>query len=179
MFFIDTLFRHKTGSTAQGTVEPASAALVPEHPVSPVAAVRYDPLLVGQLEAEHEVLKTIYYDLGMAGRDGDFLRVEEHLGHFRAALAEHLRKECGMFDYLEGQLADHPDKRETVRVLRSQMDRMAPLVQGRLAGYEGISNRPLLALSLARDMAFLGEVLVARIQEEENTLYPMYAAPSN
>ena len=167
MFFIDSFFQDK----------PAQ----PEAPARPVPAaessVGYDPQLVAQLKSDHQQLKEIFSDIGVAGKAGDLALVQELLGDFRSALANHLRKEIGLFRYLEGCLADEEANLEVMHGFRREMDKMGPVAVGMLAKYEGIAARPRLSLSLAGDLALVGSALAGRIQREEDVLYALYVPP--
>ncbi len=167
MFFIDTFFQDKPAQP-EPVAKPVPAA-------EPVAD--YDPQLVAQLKADHRQLKEVFCDIGVAGKAGDLAQVQQLMGTFRSCLASHLRKEIGLFGYLEERLADDEANLEVMHGFRREMDQMGPVAVGMLAKYEGISLRPRLALSLPSDLALVAGALAGRIQREEEILYRLYEPP--
>lgn len=170
MFVIDT-FVH--GKPEPDSVTPRSSE---DQGVS-ASGDGYDPLLIERLKADHRALKAIFCDIGAANKAGALTQVQQHLARFRATLADHLRKEIGLFRYLEDLLAGDAAKLELMHGFRREMDKMGPVAVGLLAKYEGIAARPRLALSLAGDLALIGVALAGRIQREEDVLYALYVSP--
>ena len=169
MFVIDSFLQHKPAEP-----EAEAPAVATPRPHDDCVDAGYDAGLIGQLKADHEQLKAIFCDIGAANKAGDLAQVQRCLGAFRAALAEHLRKEIGLFRNLAQSLAGDEAKLELMHGFRREMDKMGPVAVGMLAKYEGIAARPRLAVSLAGDLALVGGALAGRIQREEGLLYPLY-----
>lgn len=173
---LDFLFgKKKQDQPAPAPAQGRSAA--PAAPrTAPGTTIGYHPGLVDELEEEHRRLLRIFADTRAAFAEGDLAEVAARLEAFHSALAGHLIKEkVRLYVYLEHALAADSPNRAVVRRFRHEMEGIGKTVLAFLDRYRHIAADPALAGDFGADLAAIGEVLVARIGGEEETLYPLYA----
>jgi iron-sulfur cluster repair protein YtfE (RIC family) len=127
---------------------------------------------------DHSLLLEIYTAIEDARKTGELMTVQTRLVQFRMVLMDHLLKEnVRLYIYLEHMLANDPVAHGLIHEFRHEMDAIGKVVVGFLGKYKEIGIHPELEADFTRDLAAIGEALVARIRREEETLYPMYQAP--
>jgi hypothetical protein len=156
-------------------VEPQQGA-APAH-TAPGTRISYHPELVGELRNDHQQLLRVFGEINAAHQAGDLSKTSALLNNFKSALSAHLLKEnVRLYIYLERALASDPASHALVHQFRAEMDGIGKAVLDFLARYRDIAVDPSLAGSFGADLAAIGKVLVQRIENEENTLYPLYMA---
>jgi len=148
----------------------------PAH-TAPGTRISYHPGLVGELKNDHRQLLKVFGEISAAHQAGDLSRTSALLNNFKSALSAHLLKEnVRLYIYLERALASDQGSHALVRQFRSEMDGIGKAVLDFLGRYRDIAVDPALAGSFGADLAAIGKVLVARVESEEDTLYPLYMA---
>lgn len=146
---------------------------------APGTNIRFDPGLIKQLEAEHKALLELYGEIKSDFDARDYKTVGDKLKTLRRALQEHLLAEnVKLYIYLSYSFKGDPSRFELIRGFRKEMDGIAKTAMGFLKKYSDIGVDASLAPGFKKDFATIGEVLGARIQKEESTLYPLYSAQS-
>jgi iron-sulfur cluster repair protein YtfE (RIC family) len=176
MFFFDMLFGKKAAPTPGFPASSPGVAAAKPQTAAPGTGIRHDPRLIEALKEDHRMLLDIYTAIDAARRAGDLLGVQTRLGQFRMVLQDHLLKEnIRLYVYLEHVLQGDAVSHELMHEFRHEMDGIGRVVVSFLGKYRDIGVHPELAGEFAKDLAAIGEALVARIRREEDTLYPMYA----
>jgi len=84
-----------------------------------------------------------------------------------------------LYVYLTKELAHDPENKEIILSFRREMMQIGKVVNQFVTRYD----RPLWSLDMRQhflpELLSIGEVLVERIQREENTLYPLYMPKEN
>ncbi|NIP74050.1 MAG: hemerythrin domain-containing protein [Gammaproteobacteria bacterium] len=146
-----------------------------EYKPAPGTDIRFDPDLINQLKGDHQALLKLYGEIKSAFDAQKYDTVAKKLGDFRSALQAHLLTEnIRLYIYLSHMFKSDDINFELVRGFRKEMDGIAKAVMDFLKKYDAIGVDPKLAPDFAKDFAGIGEVLGARIQKEEKTLYPLY-----
>ncbi len=178
MFLFDLLFGKKKDESPSvaGTAPRTLSALSAN---APGTKIHHDPRLIEALKEDHRLLLEIFAAIDGARQQGDLMVVQTRLNQFRIVLQDHLLKEnVRLYVFLEHQLVNDPTSHQLMHGFRHEMDDIGRAVVGFLTRYKEIGLHPELAAAFATDLDAIGEALVARIQREEDTLYPMYALPA-
>jgi regulator of sigma D len=164
---------------------PAPAVVKPVQPqpqtapvhTAPGTRISYHPELVGELKHDHQHLLVLFGEIGAAYKAGDLNKTSALLNNFRSCLSAHLLKEnVRLYIYLERALSSDPSSQAIVHQFRSEMDAIGKAVLDFLARYRDMAVDKSLAGSFGADLSAIGNVLVQRIRNEEDTLYPLYMA---
>lgn len=142
---------------------------------APGTQIRYAPDLIDKLKGDHRVLLGTYGEIKVAFDTGDYTLVTEKLKAFKIGLMDHLLTEnVRLYIYLAHSFASDETNGDLVKGFRGEMDQIAKVVMAFLTRYETIGIDKALAAPFGADLEAIGEALVARIEREENTLYPLY-----
>lgn len=169
--FLDFLFGKKNPAPAPAdNPSPAPAAAV-----APGTHIAYHPQLVAELVQEHRQLLADFNAVAQAFERGDLTATCRELEHFRGSLLAHLLKEnVRFYIYLEHALAGDAASHALVHQFRHEMDGIGKTVLAFLGKYAELAANPALAASFTGELGGIGEVLIQRIRNEEDTLYPLY-----
>jgi hypothetical protein len=142
--------------------------------------VAFDNNLIDTFQAEHQDLLRLFGDIKVAAEKDDFKRVQIKLKKFTSILRGHLLTEnVKLYVYLTKELAHDPENKEIILSFRREMMQIGKVVNQFVTRYD----RPLWSLGMRQhflpELLSIGEVLVERIQREENTLYPLYMPKEN
>jgi len=159
----------------EAKTETAATPAQPQYNTAPGTEIRYHPELIAQLQSDHQTLIGLYGEIQAAFDAGDYAGVSEKLDAFRTGLQGHLLTEnVRLYIYLDRCLANDETNSELIRGFRREMDGIAKVAMNFLKKYEAIGVDKELAGAFAKDFATIGQVLGARIQKEEQVLYPLY-----
>ena len=173
--FLDFLFGKKKSASVPTADEPAAPAKAAPGAVAPGTHIAYHPQLVDELIQEHRKLLDCFKAIGQAFEGGDLAATCRELEHFRGGLLAHLLKEnVRFYIYLEHALAGDEASHTLVHQFRHEMDGIGKAVLAFLGKYADLAKNPALAASFASELGSIGEVLVQRIRNEEDSLYPLY-----
>lgn len=146
-----------------------------ESTTAPGTQISYDPELIEKLKRDHENLLGLYGQIKAAFDAGKYPLVTEKLNTFKRALVDHLLIEnVRLYIYLAYSFSSDEINDILVKEFRSEMGGIAKVVMAFLTKYETIGVDNDLAASFAKDLEAIGGALVARIEREEATLYPLY-----
>lgn len=170
----DFLFgKKKADEQASQPIPTATPA--PSAQAAPGTTIQYSPELVAQLKADHQTLLATYVRIKSAHEAGNLAEISAQLASFRSQLMAHLlRENVRFYIYLEHALAADPASQVLVHQFRHEMDGIGKAVMAFLDKYRNIVIDPSLAGSFGADLASIGSVLVQRVRNEEDTLYPLY-----
>lgn len=175
---LDFLFGKKNAETSAQTPTPAAAPMPAGEPAPQPAAgthIQYSPELVPQLKADHQQLLALHGQIDGAHQAGNLAEAAALLEKFRDLLMAHLLKEnVRFYIYLEHALTGDPTSHALMHQFRHEMDKIGKVALGFLDKYRNLADQPALAAGFGTDLAAIGKVLVQRIRNEEEALYPLY-----
>lgn len=146
-----------------------------EFACAPGTQIRYAPELIDKLQDDHQLLLQIFGQINTAFSASDYKLVTKRLKEFKTALMDHLLTEnVRLYIYLSRSFATDDVNSDLVQGFRTEMNGIAKAVMTFLTRYETIGVDETLAETFSKDLKDIGEALVARIDREENTLYPLY-----
>jgi hypothetical protein len=135
----------------------------------------YNPNLIEKLKGDHQVLLGVYGEIKAASDARNFPLVIEKLQELKRGFMDHILTEnVSLYVYMKNSFNDDDASLELVQGFRSEMDGIGKVVRAFITKYETIGVDSDLAASFAEDLAGIGAALVARIEREEGTLYPLY-----
>jgi regulator of sigma D len=188
MGLLNFFFEEKKLEAVPARARPAQAkkpATTPKAPVrveKTVAAsgmqIAYSPELIPHLEKDHKDLLETFGRISKAFAGNDLTAVAKYLADFQQGILGHLMTEnIKLYVYLGHilKLAD-PESFDLMFEFRREMYGIGKSVLAFLNKYREIGTQPKLAESFGEDLKNVGEILVARIKREEETLYPLYAS---
>jgi len=139
------------------------------------AAVRYNSNLISELVKEHEVLLKVYTKMLSAIETKNFSLITQYLDEFDQKLRAHLlREHVELYVYLEYILSKQTRAFQEMHNLRVEMDHISTEVITFLNIHQTIPVNEKTVAQFEHDFVQIGEVLVGRIQREENSLYTLY-----
>lgn len=139
------------------------------------AGISYDDSLIDTFQSEHQDLLRLFGIIKSSAENNDFKMVQIKLKQFASILRGHLLTEnVKLYVYLSKELAKDPENKEIIMSFRREMMQIGKVVNRFVTTYD----RPLWSLDMRQnflpELLGIGEVLVERIEREENTLYPLY-----
>ena len=148
----------------------------PPQGVAPGTNLHYDPDLVPNLVADHQVLLGIFGEIGAAMNQKNMSLVKQKLGEFGDTLRGHLLKEnIRFYVYLQHSLDGEPDNAAIMHDFRKEMQHIGKAVADFLHKYTAAGDwSEAMWQDFQQEVGGIGTVLVKRIQTEENILYPLY-----
>ncbi len=163
--------KEETADTGSNAVEQQNHT----HAAAPGTEIRYNANLVPKLKNDHQTLLGLYGEVNTAFEANNFSLVKEKLREFKHGFLDHILVEnVSLYVYMKSSFKDDEANVELIQEFRSEMDGIGKVVRAFLLKYETIGVDNDLAASFAHDLAGIGAALVARIEREESTLYPLY-----
>ena len=157
------LFKKKS----EARPEKASASTTP--------GISYDPELIGQLADEHQSLLSIFGEMSDAAEKQNWPLTQKHLKSFATALRGHLLAEnVKLYVYLSKSFASDPETQNIAKEFRKEMMHIGRAVNQFVTRYEVAAWSEEMKENFSSELAGIGEVLVKRIEHEEQSLYPLY-----
>jgi len=145
------------------------------HAAAPGTEIRYNPNLIGKLEDDHQALLKIFGEINAAVTAANYSLVAEKLKEFKRGFLDHILVEnVSLYVYMKSSFKDDEGNIGLVQEFRSEMDEIGKAVRAFILKYETIGINKDVVTSFAEELGGIGEALVARIQREEGTLYPLY-----
>ncbi len=142
---------------------------------APGTTITYDPHLIEKLKSDHKTLLSMYGTVAEAAAKGEVSRIDSLLRGFKVALQDHLLLEnIRLYVYLTHHLADDDTNSEIINDFRREMSRIGRTVMDFLRRY---TDNPIPGTEVnefRHELELIGEVLTARIEREESSLYPLY-----
>jgi len=142
---------------------------------SPSEGISYDDNLIETFQDEHQTLLKLFGIIKSAAEQKDFKLVQVKLKQFTSILRGHLLTEnVKLYVYLSKELANDPENKEIIMSFRREMMQIGKVVNQFVTAY----SKPVWSTDMREyflpEFLDIGEVLVERIEREENTLYPLY-----
>ena len=163
---LDKLFRKQPQKTEPPRVQTSQPAEVP-----------YDPSLIAALTEQHRELTVLLVKASSASQQSRYDDVKEALTQFRAALAEHLKRESAqLHPYLTAHLKGE-DSREVLKDMRSNYIRVEQSVEGFLNHYSGYPVSDVNADRFEMEIEGVSEEFCEEIEKEEAAFYTLYLTP--
>lgn len=167
MGFFNSLFGSKEPS-------PAPAPTFIPQP-APSGKIGYDPKLIESMLHDHAQLGQIFGRIGELQQAGAFTEVPQLLAQFKSRLQAHILTEnVRFYTYLQQSLAGDPDNARTMHDFRREMNDIAHGVVEFVRKYQSSTFTPGERRQFATDYAAVGKLLEQRLDNEENSLYPLY-----
>ncbi len=138
-------------------------------------AVRYNSNLISELVKEHEALLKVYTQMLSAIETKNFPLIAQYLKEFDKGLRAHLlREHVELYVYLEYILSKRTRAFQEMHNLRIEMDHISTEVITFLNVHQAAPVNEKTVVQFEHNFVQIGEVLVGRIQREENSLYTLY-----
>ncbi len=170
------LFKRRKGKE----VEAQSNAGKVSGGTAPGTEIHYYSDLVPELLNDHQVLLKRFAEIAEAEKRGEFHRLPGLLEEFGSILRGHLLKEnVKLYIYLQHALANDPDNAALMQGFRTEMHGISRTVTNFLKHYGQKEWDQQRREQFGTDLDEIGEVLVRRIQTEEEVLYPLYLPPES
>lgn len=140
--------------------------------------IQFHPALIGELVSDHHRLLHLHGGIRECFDRRDLAMVSGKLKEFGVLLRNHLLTEnMRLYIYLQQKMAGDEVNTTLVRSFRKEMDGIAKTALEFLEKYNDLEKMPEAHLSsFAAEFDQIGSVVHARMQREEETLYPLYAA---
>jgi len=160
--------------------EAPSSAKESSEGTAPGTEIHYHRDLVPELLNDHQILLKRFGEIAEAERRGEFHRLPGLLEEFGSLLRGHLLKEnVKLYIYLQHALANDPDNAALIQGFRTEMHGISRTVTKFLKHYGQKEWDGQRREQFGADLDKIGEVLVRRIQTEEEVLYPLYLPPES
>jgi len=133
----------------------------------------FDPQLVASLKNEHNAVLQIFNKIQHAMQVKDYGKIKPLFMDFKTGLTSHLLKENTRFyPFLEKRLDG--DNKDLMVEMRKDMSGIGKTVMEFLRKYTEGGVSQIRADVLQKELNELGAILMKRIEQEENDLYPLY-----
>jgi len=163
--FISNLFRTADNRTMSETI----GADAPQN------GIQFKPHLVNELQRDHRELVRLFQALVVAHREGDFDASVDCLKRFTYTLRAHLLKEnLHLYVYLKHALQHDTESADLMAGMRTEMGRIGRTLNEFVTRYTTSPWDSNARESLLGELDQIGQVLMHRIHQEEEVLYPMY-----
>lgn len=175
--------KQKTLDESDATVPiPASSALPDAAATAPsilpadAGVLPYYPDLVEELLAEHEAVNALEQRLRRAYMRQDWPRVAKRLRELGTLLRGHILKEnVRLYAYLQ-QVTENEADVETIKHFRRGAKVLSEALLAFFERYENIDQLPpQQAAAFLADLDVISQAVHARMQSEEQQLYPLYS----
>ncbi|HEV7491222.1 MAG TPA: hemerythrin domain-containing protein [Rhodanobacteraceae bacterium] len=142
-------------------------------------SIAFKPALIDELRSEHRELVHLYKSLVSTHQRGDFDAAVSNLKRFTYALRAHLLKEnLHLYVYLRHALRDDPESSALMASMRVEMGKIGRVLNDFVTRYTSSPWDLEVRQDLGGELNKIAEVLMVRIDQEEEVLYPMYLHPS-
>ncbi len=152
-----------------------SAAGMPA--ANPEGGIRYYPNLIQDLVSDHRKLHALREHIFDSFTRRDITAIARDLKEYGTLVRNHLLTEnMRLYIYLQQHMAGDEVNTALVRSFRREMDGIAKTALDFLDRYKDIETKSASELvSFTQELDKIGAVIDARMQREEETLYPLYA----
>ena len=168
--------RNKSLSKERALLQSASRVMAPD------TEIAYDPYLIDKFEHDHKILLSIFKKIVDSADRGRFNEVPKLLKEFKSTFHAHLLLEnVRLYIYLKHCLVNEADSLEVMLEMKNEMQAIGKAVTKFINKYSapGSDWTYEMRTNFPKELLDVGSVLTERINSEEETLYPLYMAPSN
>lgn len=147
---------------------------------APGTQIHYHSDLVPELHEDHQQLLKLFGEISEANQERDYGRLARVLDEFGSLLRGHLLTEnVKLYVYLQHALANDPDNNVLMQEFRTEMHGISKVVTKFLREYSKGEWNDQRHDRFSAELGKIGEVLVKRIETEEQVLYPLYMPPES
>lgn len=137
--------------------------------------VTYDAGLVNRLQADHQELVRILAAIKTATGEGRFHHVPDLLSAFKVSFQTHLMLEnVKFYGYVQQHCAKDADTSTFLSEMRREMEGIARAVVRFVNTHTAARPTPESADAFNAELEHIGEVLLRRVEMEEDRLYSLY-----
>jgi hemerythrin-like domain-containing protein len=137
--------------------------------------ISYDENLIKDFKQEHQELLRLFSIIKSAAEQEDIKLVQTKLKRFTSILRGHLLTEnVKLYVYLTKELANDIENKDIIMSFRREMMQIGKVVNQFVTRYDKKDWSSDMQQHFLPELLAIGEVLVERIEREENTLYPLY-----
>lgn len=146
---------------------------------APNTHIRYDSKLIESLEADHRILLSHYQRIVDKTAEQRFKEVMAELGQFKTLFHSHILVEnVKLYVYLNRTLDGQQQSAALVKEMRREMRHIGKAVNQFIDRYDDWPWSSEMEGQFADELEQIGAALSARIQTEEERLYPLYDLPN-
>lgn len=158
-----------------------AAAATPAASFAPGTQIAYSEELISKLTQDHQDLLALFVAIQTAGGRHDAESLRDSLAEFSRRLTGHILLEnLKLYIYIQRNLQSDAESKELVKRFRKEMSGIATAVLDFVTKYRSTTNWNAQTFDVFKlELLALGEVLVKRIQCEEQDLYPLYMPVDN
>lgn len=158
------------------TVLPDATAAAPSILPADAGVLPYYPDLIEELLAEHEAVNALEQRLRRAFMRQDWPRVAKRLQELGTLLRGHILKEnVRLYAYLQ-QVTENEADIETMKHFRRGAKALSQSLLAFFERYQSIDQLPSeQAAAFLTDLDAISQAVHARMQSEEEQLYPLYS----
>ncbi|WP_269914606.1 hemerythrin domain-containing protein [Acinetobacter sp. HY1485] len=138
--------------------------------------IHYNENLVNNLKEDHQKLLFLYGSIVESGSKFQYAQILEKLQQFKKTFNIQLySKNVKLYAYLEQSLKEEIEEFKKIRIFRREMRNLETEINKFLNTWIDIDLSSHNIQEFSADLREIGQVLVKRIESEENLLYPIYA----
>lgn len=164
-----SFFRRKTPAP----VEPEETRQLSGHDI------HYHPELIESLKHDHRVLLEHYQRIADKAAENRFREVRAELDRFKTLFHTHILLEnVKLYVYLNHNMEIDAEQSEMVKGMRREMRHIGKAVNRFIDTYDVWPWSEEMESAFPRALEQIGAALTARIETEEDSLYPLYGPPS-
>lgn len=143
--------------------------------------IPFEDDLIHDFEDEHKQLVKHFVAIETALAHTDITGIKRELGHFLKLLRSHLLKEnLKLYVYLSHAVEHDPEMGATVAIYRKEMQGIGKTVITFANHYlEEVELDESMLDAFAEKLNAIKPILLDRIDNEENVLYPLYMPPES
>ncbi len=143
-------------------------------------SIAYHPELIEHFESEHKQLLQLFQNMVDAIEQDDVETTSKHLKKFSLLLRGHLLEEnIKLYVYLQHTLINDVESTELVNSFKSEMQAIGRSVNKFITSYSKENWSAEDIENFKREIKPIGNILVERINNEEEMLYKLYMPPGN
>jgi regulator of sigma D len=137
--------------------------------------ISYDADLVNRLKGEHQELVQVFTSIKSVATEGHFRELPALMEHFKLTFLNHVALEnVKFYVYMQKHLALDEETLSFITGVRKEMNGIARSVVRFIDTHLAVLPSPATVADFNSELDQIGDVLVRRVQMEENRLYTLY-----
>ena len=146
----------------------------------PGTEIYYHPHLVDDLLSDHIELLKMFGKIDAAHKKGDAKLTIQTLNDFTESLRSHLIIEnTKLYIYLRHSLQEMPNEAKLAQSFQHEMRGIGKALNEFVTAFASDSWSKKESKAFGEQLSAIGEILVQRIETEEESLYPLYNEPNH
>lgn len=147
---------------------------------APGTGIAYDQNLVARFKGHHQVLLKLFGAISGAAADRNFEMLADCIRKFVRVLEQHVLEEnLRFYIYLTKCLENDDDHKELVQDMKKEMSKISRDVRSFMRHHLEFGVDQGNVVKFQEELLKIGEVLVDRVNREEDSLYTLYLPPEN